>query len=183
MESLLSCRFASFEAARDSCDAVARAQGFALAVRTKKPNAAEATWVLLRCSKGRVYHDQGDESAHESRRRKTSTQMTGCGYRVIIKRDPDGHWVVTVSGTPHNHEFAAATAHNKYRAEVIDKYRDEIIQLYQEGVRPVLIASQLRRRVKEDPDVVGITHQQIRNAIARHCQLTSKARRVKREPS
>ncbi|XP_044718760.1 MULE transposase domain-containing protein [Hirsutella rhossiliensis] len=158
MEAVYALQFESHEDAIAACHAAARAEGFALAVRTKKPSAANPQWILLRCSKGRHWQDQGDEGAHESkRRRKTSTQKTNCEFRVIVRK---------ANGEAHNHEFTPAITHSRYRAEVIQRHHEHITHLYNCGLRPFLIASHLRGLSHEDPDLAGITGQHVRNAIA-----------------
>ncbi|KAM4061452.1 MULE transposase [Hirsutella rhossiliensis] len=177
MEAVYALQFESHEDAIAACHAAARAEGFALAVRTKKPSAANPQWILLRCSKGRHWQDQGDEGAHESkRRRKTSTQKTNCEFRVIVRKangsasksTHPGGWVVAPSslGEAHNHEFTPAITHSRYRAEVIQRHHEHITHLYNCGLRPFLIASHLRGLSHEDPDLAGITGQHVRNAIA-----------------
>ncbi|KAM4062957.1 hypothetical protein HRG_010479 [Hirsutella rhossiliensis] len=168
MESLFGRNFPSLEAAREACDAIAREQGFALSVAAKKPNAASPTYVHLRCSKGRKYVDYGNEAI--AKRRKTSTQMTECPYRLALKLDQGrGSWLVSCpSGPAHNHPFIDAMAQAKYRAEVVSKYRCEIVEMNNNGMRPAVIAAQLRGRSHQDPGLAGITATQIHNALARH---------------
>ncbi|KJZ69803.1 hypothetical protein HIM_10802 [Hirsutella minnesotensis 3608] len=177
MEAVYALQFESHQDAIAACHAAARAEGFALAVRTKKPSAANPRWILLRCSKGRHWQDQGDEGAHESkRRRKTSTQKTNCEFRIIVRKATSsasksthpGGWVVAPSslGEAHNHEFTPAITHSRYRAEVIQRHHGHITHLYNCGLRPFLIASHLRGLSHEDPDLAGITGQHVRNAIA-----------------
>ena len=129
MESLFSRTYPSLSAAQADCDAIAKAQGFALTVGKKKPNAANPTYVHLRCSKGRKYVDYGNEAI--AKRRKTSTQMTECPYRLILKLDQlEGVWLVSCSSEGHNHPFIEVMAQAKYKAEVVSQYLPEIIRLY-----------------------------------------------------
>ena len=50
----------------------------------------------FRCAKARKYKDQRSSEIHESKRRKSSTQMTGCKFRLTAKLLPDGKWLLEV---------------------------------------------------------------------------------------
>ncbi|EAQ89627.1 predicted protein [Chaetomium globosum CBS 148.51] len=50
----------------------------------------------FRCAKARKYKDQRSSEIHESKRRKSSTQMTGCKFRLTAKPLPDGKWLLEV---------------------------------------------------------------------------------------
>ena len=176
MESLFQETFTSLNAAQHACDQVARNEGFALAIRNKKPNALKPRYVLLRCSQGRkppTTHED-DESYNKNRdekRRRTTTQMKDCPFRVTLKFDQvSSCW--TVSCTPesssHNHEFAPPMAHRKYRIEVVAKYKNEIVTRYNNGTRPMFIAAQLREQAEKDPDLSSITNKQVHNALSIH---------------
>jgi hypothetical protein len=39
----------------------------------------------FRCAKGREYKPQANPEAHESKRRKTSTQFTGCKFQLAAR--------------------------------------------------------------------------------------------------
>ncbi|EQL03640.1 hypothetical protein OCS_00644 [Ophiocordyceps sinensis CO18] len=170
MESLLKRTFPTFQEAQAACNELARTDGYALAVASKKPNAASPSYIYLRCSKGRKYVDCGNEAI--AKRRKTSTQMTRCPFGLVLKLNRlRTAWSVSRASTnAHNHPFIEPMAHAKYKGEVIAKYSSEIIQLHNSGLRPVLITEQLRARSHEDPDLAAITAKQVHNAIARHRQ-------------
>ena len=111
--------------------------------------------------------DYGNEAI--AKRRKTSTQMTQCPFRFVLKLDST--WSVTCPARDfHNHPFIEPMAHAKYKGEVISRYAPDIIRAYNNGLRPVLIAAQLRERSHEDPDLVSVTPKQIYNILARHRQ-------------
>lgn len=172
MESLRSRSFASWEEAQEACDALARAQGFALVVATKKPSAAAPSYVYLRCSKGRKYVDRGGQQAAD-RRRRSSSQMTQCPFRLVVKlHELRRAWSVSFpAGHAHNHPFVEPMAHAKYKREAIAKYASEIVGLHKDGLRPGLITAQLRSRsLQEDPNVQAITPKQVRNMLAKHRQ-------------
>ena len=52
MESLFNRRFPSLETAHNAYNQVTRSKGFALVIRTKKPNAKEPRYIYLYCSQG-----------------------------------------------------------------------------------------------------------------------------------
>ncbi|KAL7919555.1 hypothetical protein ACQKWADRAFT_301122 [Trichoderma austrokoningii] len=53
--------------------------GVSLIIRRRRPNAIE-----LRCSKGKRFRPQGNSSLPAARRQETSSQMTGCPYKLVI---------------------------------------------------------------------------------------------------
>lgn len=168
MESLLNLTFSSLVEAQAACDNAARSQGFALAIATKKPNATEPSYVCLRCSKGRKYTSRGNEAI--AKRRKTSTQMTECPFRLILKLNKiQQAWSITQSSTlSHNHLFTEPMAHTKYSRELLLRYQSQIISKYNSNIRPGVILTQLRGDKDQDPNLQGVTAQQIYNIIAEH---------------
>ena len=172
MESLFEATFSSLKEAIDACNAAARAEGSALAIRSKKPSALDPKHVYLRCSKGRAWFNQGNEALHDSRRRpQTTTQMTNCRFRLSIHQDKGSEtWKVISEHRVHNHDLSAASSHRKYRTEAVSAHRQEIIDLYNNGTKPFFIATQLRARGRqeENADLVGIKNQDICNILARH---------------
>ncbi|KJZ78768.1 hypothetical protein HIM_02159 [Hirsutella minnesotensis 3608] len=170
MDAIFSRQFESREAAKAACSAVAKQEGFALAIRNKKPPGSDnPTYLLLRCSKGGAYRDQRNETVHESKRRNnTHSLKSECPFQINIKLKHEGPWAVAPSRSsgPHNHPFTPAATHSKYLAELIAAHRDQIIHFYNCGLRPFLIASHLRGLSQDDPDLAGISSQHIRNALA-----------------
>ncbi|KAF4587740.1 Transcription factor, FAR1-related protein [Ophiocordyceps camponoti-floridani] len=188
MESIFTSKFPSYEAAIQACDDVARRQGFALAIHSKRPNARAPTSVYLRCSKGRKFVSHPDGSVDESKRRRTKTQMTQCPYRLSIKKTFRGmgrNWVVSGAAEAHNHDFFPANEHRKYRNEVLAKHLGDIIKAYEAGLRPVLIAAQLHSRAEEDGEVelASISIKDINNALARHRQQQLASQTPETKPS
>ncbi|PHH70878.1 hypothetical protein CDD82_6869 [Ophiocordyceps australis] len=174
MEAVLAKEYASFEAARDAIYAAAKEQGVALAIHSRWPNKDNATRVTLRCSKGRKYRDQRLKDE-----RSTTTQMTECGYRIIVKSelqltatDPTCRvWYAIESGTKtHNHEFTPSHTHLLYRRENLEAHRENIVNLYNSGIRPFEIAAQLGANDGNGEGNAGITKMQVYNALAHHRQ-------------
>ncbi|KJZ70655.1 hypothetical protein HIM_09975 [Hirsutella minnesotensis 3608] len=109
MDAIFSRQFESREAAKAACSAVAKQEGFALAIRNKKPPGSDnPTYLLLRCSKGGAYRDQRNETVHESKRRNnTHSLKSECPFQINIKLKHEGPWAVAPSRSsgPHNHPF------------------------------------------------------------------------------
>ena len=99
-EALQGQNFSSFEVARKAIDEAGKAEGFSLVIRTKRPNAANPTSVSLCCSKGRKWASQANEAIHTSKRRKTSSQMEGCDFRVITRLYDKQHWRIELPNEP-----------------------------------------------------------------------------------
>ncbi|PHH74556.1 hypothetical protein CDD82_4888 [Ophiocordyceps australis] len=188
MDAILNRRFETLDEALAALENVAREQGFATAIRTKRPSAANPTYVLLRCSKGSKWIDQGDPNIPESkRRRNTISQMTACPFKILIKRKDvprdSGNifWSISVTHHQHNHEMIPAIGHTKYRVQIVNKYKHVIISLYNSGNKPSQIMRKLHAYAEgtlvttlpgalppQDPDVMAISRSDISNVIMRY---------------
>ena len=91
--------FSAVYGSLDEAEAALRAQGhalgFDLAIKERFPRGAgrdEVTRVNYRCAKGRTPAARLDEAIHDSKKRKTSTQMTSCEYKINLKRVPGAGW-------------------------------------------------------------------------------------------
>lgn len=87
----LSGTYASLDEAEAALKAQAHALGFDLVVKERFPRGAagdEVTRVNYRCAKGRPRLAQDDEAIHTSKKRKTSSKMTDCGFKINLKRVP-----------------------------------------------------------------------------------------------
>ncbi|KAH7114835.1 hypothetical protein EDB81DRAFT_626985, partial [Dactylonectria macrodidyma] len=170
MESLCKTTYSSFREADEAVHAAARATGQSLAVDKKKPNAANPRKVIYRCSKGRKFNSQARSSTHTSRRRKTSTQMTGCPFRLAAVRRDDSPWVVRpvegVNTDQHNHESLDPATYPKYRKYGIMKRRAGIINAWNAGTRPHQILAQLR--ADPDSNVNIVTRHDLNNLLRQH---------------
>ena len=82
--------YATFAEADEGIKAHALSNGYSLTVKEIWPRGADATTATrytYRCGKGRTGPtSQADSTTHPSKRRKTSTQMTACPFRVSVKR-------------------------------------------------------------------------------------------------
>ncbi|KAK4104241.1 hypothetical protein N658DRAFT_522006 [Parathielavia hyrcaniae] len=82
--------YATFAEADEAIKAHALSNGYSLTVKEIWPRGADATTATrytYRCGKGRTGPTpQADSTTHPSKRRKTSTQMTACPFRVSVKR-------------------------------------------------------------------------------------------------
>ncbi|KAM4063592.1 MULE transposase [Hirsutella rhossiliensis] len=145
MESVYYREFDTKEAAQAACHAVAKAQGFALVIRS-----GEGQRLLYDLLKGR--------------------RRSGCPFRLTVKkRRTSGAWtpVPSPSSRDHDHPFTPAVTHSGYRAELIAEHHGHIVGLYNTGLKPFQIATHLRGlALIKNPDLKFITGQHIRNAIA-----------------
>ncbi|KAL6868597.1 hypothetical protein J3F83DRAFT_704765 [Trichoderma novae-zelandiae] len=70
----------------------------------------------------------------------TSSQMTGCPYKVAIAKLHDKAWQIrdsnNDSANKHNHELLPQTAFSRYRTYTIKKRKGDIISMYNAGIRP-----------------------------------------------
>lgn len=108
-------RFHTLDDAVEALNEAAKKDGQSLAVARKKPDATKPLVAIFRCSKGRTFKSQAGLETHSSRRRKTSTQMTSCPYRVTIERQSlESPWIILGNSTDHNathnHELFAPEA-------------------------------------------------------------------------
>ncbi|KAL6862238.1 hypothetical protein J3F83DRAFT_762571 [Trichoderma novae-zelandiae] len=166
MESLFGRSFDSPEEARAAIDAVAQSLGYSFTKHRSRPTSVE-----FRCSKGRSFKSQQNPDLPESRRRQTSSQMTGCPYKLVVSRhNTGGPWVIRRTrnddSNQHNHPAFPSAAHARYRSMVIEKRKESIISLYGDGLKPVQILRQLQ--LETGADVEGITRYDIYNAIRKH---------------
>ncbi|KAM4067959.1 MULE transposase [Hirsutella rhossiliensis] len=145
MESVYYREFDTKEAAQAACHAVAKAQGFALVIRSGRASACYMT-----CSKAGEYRDNTDPGAHKTKSRPNQSTQSA----VSSSRD-------------HDHPFTPAVTHSGYRAELIAEHHGHIVRLYNTGLKPFQIATHLRGlALIKNPDLKFITGQHIRNAIA-----------------
>ncbi|OAQ84921.1 FAR1 DNA-binding domain-containing protein [Purpureocillium lilacinum] len=163
----------SLDEAKAVAIGMAKVQGFALRTRTSKLDPTGAVrYLILCCAKGGQFRQSPKvQGTHETKRRyETTTQKTGCKVTVIIcfKRALQ-EWLTRMpNGTEHNHALLPAQDLTKYRMEAVSARLDDIVVLYNAGTAPADIAAQMRATAGSDDDLVGITGQDIRNALARH---------------
>ena len=97
--SIYGVEYLSFEAAHEAIDDIAKHAGFSLVIKDKKPNAINPKRVTLRCAKGRPSISYANEAIHESKRRKTSSQMSNCRYQLAVRLSNKGLWGLEVVKT------------------------------------------------------------------------------------
>ncbi|PHH59510.1 hypothetical protein CDD82_2449 [Ophiocordyceps australis] len=166
MEAVYAQEYPSLQAARDAINAAAKVQGTAFVIKKSWPTKATVTRLTLRCSKGAKYRECRLKEA-----RNTNTQMTECGYRIIISVSASHFeedsaaieataWRVKEAGSKeHNHPFTPSYTHALYRKESLEAHRERIVTLYNAGVRPYQIATQLRDLDNNGANNGGITKQ------------------------
>ncbi|PFH62106.1 hypothetical protein XA68_15067 [Ophiocordyceps unilateralis] len=161
----------------EACDDVARQQGFALAIHSKRPCArSRSHFHLPPLFRGA----QVRQSPGRGRRRIQAPPYEDADDAVPLssrhKVDLPRAWVVIGSSLARRRliimSFSPATEHREYRNEVLAKHLDDIIKAYEGGLRPVLSAAQLQSRAEEDGEVelAAISIKDINNARARHRQ-------------
>ncbi|KAL6885687.1 hypothetical protein GGI43DRAFT_426617 [Trichoderma evansii] len=163
MESLFGRHFESVEEAKVVIDETALPLGFSLVKQRVRPNSIE-----FRCSKGRKYSSEANLTIPAARRRNTSSQKTGCPFRLVVARQNTlSSWIIrrtrNDSANEYNHEFLASGAHSIYRNRTILKRKENIINLYNAGVP--LIQILLKIQLEGDDDVKCITCHDIYNTI------------------
>ncbi|KAF7550231.1 hypothetical protein G7Z17_g5873 [Cylindrodendrum hubeiense] len=133
----------------------AKTAGYNLVIHTKRPSATSYHTVNYRCAKGRSYTAK-DSFTHETKRRKTSTQMTSCLFKLIVQKlhreQENSEWVILRAThhkhSEHNHEPHNPAAFSKYRKDAILRKEAQILQSWDAGISPPDIHAQLR----SDPD-------------------------------
>ncbi|KAH0524043.1 hypothetical protein TsFJ059_008963 [Trichoderma semiorbis] len=170
MEELFGRQFQSPEEARAAIDAVAQPLGYNFVKHRVRPNSIE-----FRCSKGRTYKAQRDANVPAAKRRETSSQMTGCPYRLVVGRQHVlAPWIIRRTrgekSTEHNHPMFPSSAHSRYRNKALEKKMDKVMSYYELGLRPIQILGQLQTEHEDDPELQGLTRHDIYNAIRKHRQ-------------
>lgn len=169
MESLYNLTFQTIEEARAAVDAVALPLGCSLVKNRTRPNLLE-----LRCCKGRKFRSQHNPNLPPSKRRETSSQMTGCPYRLVIYRHSFiSLWRIRRSrndtANEHNHEVLPPTALSRFRNIVIEQRKPQIMSLYKLGLKPIQILKHLQE-IDNDPGIQALTRHDIYNMVRKHNQ-------------
>ncbi|KAL2754918.1 hypothetical protein ACRALDRAFT_1064678 [Sodiomyces alcalophilus JCM 7366] len=167
--------FASKEQGHEALIAHAYSNGYSLTKHQQYPRGGDPTRVTYRCAKGRSY-TQRETQTHESKRRRTASQMTGCPFKLNLRRRDSG-WVVEYiiqhGGRPlvaHNHGWIQASAFPKFRTQGIAAYKDEIVSMRNSGMRPREIMTRLRNPESPDRQPIAVTTYDIMNLLARYCR-------------
>ena len=58
---------------------------------------------------------------------------------------------------------------------MVEKYSKTIVKMYNNGIRPVFIATHLRKKA-EDPDLIGINNMQVYNALIHYRLIELRGR-------
>lgn len=117
----------------------------------------------FRCAKGRKWASKAKPEVHDSKRRKTSTQMTQCEFKFSAKQLPDGQWRLEIpENVSHNHGWNDTTAFAQNRAQALKPHHEKIIELANSGIRPAQILSAIQA------DEIGVLGKDIHNLIQQH---------------
>ncbi|TFB03261.1 hypothetical protein CCMA1212_004256 [Trichoderma ghanense] len=159
---------------------VGKLNGYDLVIHSKRPNATNLHTIVMRCGKGRPYISSAKEDTHESKRRRTSSQKTGCPYRIKVRlcdkagttvgAAPVNVWcperVVSDSAGQHNHPPLEPGATPGLRKDGLLKKKAEILFAWKCGIKPPQILKQLQNDA--DADVRLITRSDVYNMLRRH---------------
>ncbi len=113
-------------------------------------NGGKACLVYFRCVKGCQAKSYTKPEAHESKRRKTSIQMTVCSFRLSARVLESGKVLLEWSYpkdkaavdlpqdyySSHNHEFMTKAASGHDRSKRLQDYKEQVITLANNGIRP-----------------------------------------------
>ncbi|PTB70915.1 hypothetical protein BBK36DRAFT_1107220 [Trichoderma citrinoviride] len=179
MDPVFSRSFETWEAAVAHVKEVGKANGYDLVIHSKRPRANNFHTIIMRCGKGRPYISWAKGDVHESKRRKTTTQKTGCPYRIKVRlcenkagatAAPVKVWcperVDSDNAGQHNHPPLEPGATPGLRKDGLSKKTAEIIFAWKCGIKPPQILKQLQN--DPDPDVRLITRSDVYNLLRRH---------------
>lgn len=155
--------FADINTAYAAAQKMAASQGIAL--RKKKTTQSRA---LFECNKGGVYKQhQSVDGTPLHKRRKTTTQKTGCTWKVwAVNRDGDG-WIFEASKNEHNHTPGEAVTHAWHRSAFVRANKKQILGLYDDGLPVRKIMRHLHRQF-DGPEGAPVTSKDVYNLIATH---------------
>lgn len=147
----------------------ALANGYSLVPKSYYPTKQTASRAIYRCAKGSKAPRKGNPDMHPSKKRRTSTQMTGCPFTVTVKRRrSDGVWAIlpplNAQVTEHNHGWVEPEAFAAARASQLVPRRDDIVAWYKVGGRPREI---VQRLASLDPPITGVTDKDVTNLLAK----------------
>lgn len=172
--------FATWEEAVAHVKEVGKQNGYDLVIHSKRPSANNIRTVIMRCGKGRSYISWAKEGVQEIKRRKTTSQKTGCPYRLRVRLcEKPGATLGTPTVTfwsaervdsefagKHNHPPLEPGATPGLRRDGLVKKKAEIIFAWKCGIKAPQILKQLQN--DPDPDVRIITRSDVYNLIRRH---------------
>ena len=158
--------YSSMGEASDSINAHAAANGYKIVKNGIKNGRAR-----FRCAKGRTFASSADPAVHESKRRKSSTQMTACKFTLSAKKLPGGQWRVEVpQGASHNHDWNNPTSFAQNRAQALRPHRERVIELANSGIRPAQILTSIRA------EEIGVIGKDIYNLLQQHRRAELRGR-------
>ena len=161
--------YSSLQAADEALKAHSLANGYNLIPKNYYPSKAAPSRVNYRCSKGKRAAPRSDMDTHASKRRQTSSQMTGCTFAVTIRRSRDSEWAIlphnNVQSSRHNHPWIHRDAFGGVRASTLATRHQDIVNWWNSGIRPREIVTSLARC---DPPITGVTSKDVINLLAKH---------------
>ncbi|ETS05244.1 hypothetical protein M419DRAFT_70507 [Trichoderma reesei RUT C-30] len=166
MDPVFGRSFGTWEEAVAHVKEVGKLNGYDLVIHSKRPNATTIRTVIMRCGKGRSYTSWARQDVHESKRRKTTSQKTGCPYRVRVRLVWCPERVDSASASQHNHPPLEPGATPGLRKDGLLRKKAEIVFAWKCGIKPPQILKQLQ--TDADPDVRLITRSDVYNLLRRH---------------
>ena len=160
--------YATLEQAWEAIQAHASVNGYRMVKNGTKPGRAR-----FRCAKGRDYKPQANPETHESKRRKTRTQFTGCKFQLAARRLSNGRWAIELfdgPGASHNHGWSNPTAFAAARADALSPLSDEVIKLVNNGARPFQVLATIQAQKR------GILGKDVNNLLQRHRRAELRGR-------
>lgn len=130
----------------------------------------------VQCAKATKYVTKADPNTHESKRRKTSSQLTNCPFKFKIKplqADDEGQWQVELFEGPsatHNHGWIEPVSFAATRTQSLRSLGAEVVELANSGVRPAQILAKIHAKD------LGVIRKDVHNLIQRHRQGELKGR-------
>ncbi|KAG6201606.1 hypothetical protein E4U35_005702 [Claviceps purpurea] len=168
MEALYRQTFSSLEAIKAAINSTCEDLGFSVVTHRSLPNATNPSRIQLRCCKGRRYRSQQGTAGRL--RPNTSSQMTGCLFKLEIRVDRGVYALNRVKGSQicdHSHELDAAPL-LQVRNKRLQQSEEKIPSLWNSGIPPLQMLKNLRYDDAQAAE--GITRNDIYNLIRRHRQ-------------
>lgn len=124
LQAIVGQSYGSFDECEAAIRSVAKSDAVRLVLHLKKPSDAPRR-VIWRCCKGLRY-SKADYGTHELKKRKSSTQSTGCLFKIAVKKQGDENWVPewpeTAELRQHNYDTLEIAAYVHFRGEAVEKY-------------------------------------------------------------
>ncbi|KAG6224865.1 hypothetical protein E4U25_008394 [Claviceps purpurea] len=156
MEALYRQTFSSLEAIKAAINSTCEDLGFSVVTHQSLPNATNPSRIQLRCCKGRRYRSQQGTAGRL--RPNTSSQMTGCLFKLEIRVDRGVYALNRVKSSQicdHNHELDAAPL-LQVRNKRLQQSEEKIPSLWNSGIPPLQMLKNLRYDDAQAAEAIGL---------------------------